>query len=92
MLLVPSSLRMKSDNSELFWSAFSRIRTEYGGIRSISPYSVRMLKMRTRTTPNTDTFHAVTCPEISKEIRVLSHIIHHLRKVFLLLRKIIIKF
>ena len=25
-----------------FWSAFSRIRTEYGEIRSISPYSVRM--------------------------------------------------
>ena len=25
-----------------FWSAFSRIRTEYGGIRSISPYSVWM--------------------------------------------------
>ena len=28
--------------SELFWSAFSRIRTEYGEIPSISPYSVRM--------------------------------------------------
>ena len=26
----------------LFWSAFFRIRTEYGEIRSISPYSVRM--------------------------------------------------
>ena len=26
----------------LFWSVFSRIRTEYGEIRSISPYSVRM--------------------------------------------------
>ena len=28
--------------SELFWSAFSIIRTEYGEIRIISPYSVRM--------------------------------------------------
>ena len=28
--------------SELFWSAFSRIRTEYGEILRISPYSVRM--------------------------------------------------
>ena len=28
--------------SELFWSTFSRIRTEYGEIWSISPYSVRM--------------------------------------------------
>ena len=27
---------------KLFWSIFSRIRTEYGEIRSISPYSVRM--------------------------------------------------
>ena len=39
--------------------AFSRIRTEYG----VSPYSVRMRenagKMRTRITPNTDTFYAV---------------------------------
>ena len=25
-----------------FWSVFPRIRTEYGEIRSISPYSVRM--------------------------------------------------
>ena len=25
-----------------FWSVFSRIRTEYGEIPSISPYSVRM--------------------------------------------------
>ena len=28
--------------SEIFWSAFSRIRTEYGEIRSISQYSARM--------------------------------------------------
>ena len=28
--------------SELFWSAFSRIRTEYGEIRSISSNSVQM--------------------------------------------------
>ena len=31
----------KCPYSELFWSAFFRIRTEYGEIR-ISPYSVRM--------------------------------------------------
>ena len=39
------------------FSAFSRFQTEYAGI---SPYSVRMRqnsgKMRTRITPNTDTF------------------------------------
>ena len=38
------SLLEKCPYSELFWSAFSRIRTEYREIRSISPYSVRMLE------------------------------------------------
>ena len=36
------TLRKRRPYSELFWSVFSRIRTEYGEIRSISPYSVRM--------------------------------------------------
>ena len=35
-------LREKCPYLELFWSAFSRIRTEYGEILRISPYSVRM--------------------------------------------------
>ena len=35
-------MREKSSYSDLFWSAFFRIRTEYGEIRIISPYSVRM--------------------------------------------------
>ena len=43
--------------------AFSLIRTEYGEIRSIFPFSLRMLenegKIRTRITPTTDTFYAV---------------------------------
>ena len=42
---------------------FSRIRTEYGEMLRISPYSVRMReiagKMRTRITLNTDTFCAM---------------------------------
>ena len=33
---------MKSSYSEFFWSVFSCIQTEYGEIRSICPYSVRM--------------------------------------------------
>ena len=37
-------LRKKCPYSELFWSAFSQIRTEYGEIRSISLYSVQMRK------------------------------------------------
>ena len=35
-------LREKCSYSELFWSAFSRIQTEYGEILRISLYSVRM--------------------------------------------------
>ena len=36
------TLREKCPYSEFFWSVFSRIRTEYGKTRSISPCSVRM--------------------------------------------------
>ena len=36
------ALRKRCRYSKLFWSAFSRIWTEYGEIRSISPYSVGM--------------------------------------------------
>ena len=36
------SLRKKCSYTELFWFVFSRIRTKYGDMRSISPYSVRM--------------------------------------------------
>ena len=35
-------MRKKCPYSELFWSVFYLIRTEYGEIRSISPYSVKM--------------------------------------------------
>ena len=42
MLLNNRALRKKCPYSELFWSTFSRIRTEYGEILRISPYSVRM--------------------------------------------------
>ena len=35
-------LRKKCPYSELLWSAFSHIRTEYREIRSISPYLVQM--------------------------------------------------
>ena len=39
---VWAALREKFPYSELFWSVFSRIRTEYGEILRISPYSVQM--------------------------------------------------
>ena len=52
-------LRKKCPYLELFWSVFFRTCTEYGEIRSISPYLVRIWKGRTRIAPNADTFHAV---------------------------------
>ena len=36
------ALREKCLYAELFWSLFSRIRTEYGKILCISPYSIRI--------------------------------------------------
>ena len=45
--IVTNTLRKRCPYSELFWSAFSHIRTEYEETRS------------TRITPNTDTSHAV---------------------------------
>ena len=39
--LLGSTTLCKTPYSELFWSVFSRIRAEYGEIRSISPYSVQ---------------------------------------------------
>ena len=59
------TLGKKSPYSEFFWSAFSRIRTEYLSVKSEYLYEVSFRiqfehgKMRTRKTPNTDTFHAV---------------------------------
>ena len=40
--LLLGTLRKKCPYSELFWSVFSHIRTEYGEIRNIFRYSVRM--------------------------------------------------
>ena len=45
------TLHEKCPYSELFWSAFSRIWTEYGEILCISPYSARMRE-------NTDQNHS----------------------------------
>ena len=59
-----SSLRKKSPYSELFWSAFFSHFPAFGlNTERCSPYSVRMKenagKMRTRITPDTETFYAV---------------------------------
>ena len=62
-LLTP---REKCPYSQLLWSVFSRIRAEYGEMRSISPYSLRMW---TRVTANTDTFHAELAMKTAKHLR-----------------------
>ena len=56
------SLSKKCPYWELFWSAFSCIRTEYEETIRVSPFSVRIQenagKMLMRTTPNTNNFYA----------------------------------
>ena len=42
MFTLSPSLRKKCPHSELFWFIFSRIRTEYEEVQSVSPNSVRM--------------------------------------------------
>ena len=42
MKVMETSLRGKCPNTEVFWSVFSRIRTEYGEIIRILPYQVQM--------------------------------------------------
>ena len=54
------TLRKKCPYSELFWSAFSRIWTEYGEILCIQS---ECGKMRFGITPNMDTFYAVVITE-----------------------------
>ena len=58
-ILQNFTLRKKCPYSELFWSALSRIQTEYEEIRSISRIQSECEKIRIRITPSTDTFHAV---------------------------------
>ena len=55
------SLRKKCSYSELFWSVFSNIRTEYGEVRSISPYSIRMRKNAHQNTSECGYFSRSGC-------------------------------
>ena len=55
------TLRKKCPYSKLFWSVFSRIRTEYREIRSISPYSVQM---RENTDQNNSNYGHFSCSVI----------------------------
>ena len=46
------ALRKKCPYSKSFWSAFSRIRTEYGEIWSICLYSIYSIRMQENTDQN----------------------------------------
>ena len=46
-------------HSEIFWSVFSRIRTEYGELRGIFRIQSEWGEIRTRKSPNKDFFYAV---------------------------------
>ena len=66
---LSSSMLEKCPYSELFWSAFSHIRTECGEILCISPIQSLCRKIRTRTILNTDTFYAVLLSKLNSELR-----------------------
>ena len=59
-LSCSNSLRKKCPYSELFCSAFSRIRSEYGEILHISPYSIRM---RENADQNNSGYRHFSCSE-----------------------------
>ena len=64
------TLRKKCPYSELFWSAFSNIRIEYGEIRSISLYSVQMRENPDQNNSEYSHFSRSdidTCLQISKK-------------------------
>ena len=60
----------KCPYSEIFWSVFSRIRTEYREILRIPPYSGRMWENTDQKTPNTDTFHGVSYLKLNQKIKL----------------------
>ena len=70
-------LRKNCPYSETFWSAFSRIQTEYGETLRISSYSVRMRENAGKKILNTDTFHAACFYVISFSILQI-----HVSKIF----------
>ena len=61
------TLREKCLYSEFFWSVFPHIRTEYGKIRRIQS---ECGKIRSRKTPNTDTFHTIQALLLPKTISI----------------------
>ena len=69
-------LREKCPYSDFFWSVFFCIRAEYGEIRSISPYSVRMQKNTDQTNSEYGQFSSsVHCSESLLRVKILFQIL-----------------
>ena len=71
-------LREKCRYSEFFWSVFSRIRTEYGEMRSISLYLIQMRENRNQNNSRYGHF-----------LRGVRKHLHKLIRAFLLLYKLL---
>ena len=75
------TLRKKYLYSDFFWSVFSLIGTEYGEMRIISPYWVRMRENAHQKNPEYGHFHAVLIigpvvywfKRLNEEIRYLTN-------------------
>ena len=70
-----AALRKKCLYSELFWSVFFRIRTEYGEIIRISPCSVWMRENTDYNNSKSDTFYAVLIFSSCQDIVLGRHFI-----------------
>ena len=70
------SLRKKCPYSELFWSAFSRIRTAYGEIFCISPYSVRMRENKDQNNSEYGPFLRSACIEYIQRVFACKERVH----------------
>ena len=85
-----SSLREKYPYSEFLRSVFYSIRIEYGVIQIYVSLCIqsKCVKIRTRKTPNMDTFHAVIIGEISSyKKRKLVSFQSHFRPILLYLQR-----
>ena len=79
------ALREKSPYSELFWSAFSCIRTEYGEILRICPYLVRMWENADQNNSEYGRFlHSVDVWQGPKYVSALTRKIQKIRQLVLI--------
>ena len=71
MISKEETLREKWRYSEIFCFVFSRIQTEYGDIRGISPY---LVQMRENTDQKNSEYGHLLCSEILYKIGLLTYL------------------